>query len=116
MKIRIKGNTLRYRITKSEVERLGSEGVLIEKVEFAGKTLIYAIETTNDQKLSTDFVDDKIILFMPKAMVEELINTDRVGFENKSGPVSILIEKDFVCIDRSEEDQSDNYPNPAIKC
>nr|WP_209444233.1 hypothetical protein [Pedobacter borealis] len=51
---------------------------------------------------------------MPEKMVEELVNTDKVGFSNLSGPVSLLIEKDFTCLDNVEEDQSDNYPNPHL--
>jgi hypothetical protein len=53
---------------------------------------------------------------MPETMIAEWISTDRVGFDGQSGPVKILVEKDFVCIDNTLEDQSDNYPNPNIKC
>ena len=118
MKIRIKGNSLRYRLTKSEVARLYTDGSLVERTEFAGKTLVYGIETSDDiaKGLSADFTGDCIVLRMTKAMINELNNTDTVGFEDHTGPVSILIEKDFVCIDRVEEDQSDNYPNPALSC
>lgn len=118
MKIRIKGNALRYRLTKSEVSRLGSEGHLEDRTEFAGKTLVYAVEPASKDatNLSADFTGDKIVLYIPKEMVNELVNTERVGFEGSSGLVSLLIEKDFVCIDRVEEDQSDNYPNPSISC
>jgi hypothetical protein len=35
-----------------------------------------------------------------------------VGFDDKNGPVQLLVEKDFTCLDNVEEDQSDNYPNP----
>jgi len=114
MKIRIKGNSLRYRLTKTDVARLGSEGALEESTEFAGKTLVYAIETVSESSLSADYIGDRIVLSMPKLMVDELNNTDRVGFEDRRGPVSLLIEKDFTCLDNVEEDQSDNYPNPLI--
>ena|SRR5689334_16174420 len=115
MKIRIKGNSLRYRLTKSDITRLGADGSLEERTEFAGKTLVYAIERAikGATNLSADFTGDKIVLYMPKDMVDELVNTERVGFEGSSGLVSLRIEKDFVCIDRVEEDQSDNYPNPS---
>lgn len=118
MKIRIKGNTLRYRLTQSEVSRLGADGNLEERTEFAGKTLTYSIEMISKEAsgLSADFIDDRIVLYIPKDMIGELVNTERVGFEDSSGPVRLLIEKDFVCIDRTEEDQSDNYPNPGISC
>lgn len=116
MKIRIKGSSLRYRLTQSEVAKLRTEGRLEEHTIFATKTFIYAIETANDDKLTADFIDNKIVLNMPKFMIEELNNTDRVGFDDRSGSVSLLVEKDFVCIDNTDEDQSDNYPNPTLAC
>lgn len=116
MKIRIKGNSLRYRLTQSEVAKLWETGYLEEQTEFPNKTFIYTIETANDNNLSSAFNNDKIILYMPKAMIDELYNTDKVGFNDKSGKVNLLVEKDFACIDNTEEDQSDNYPNPNISC
>lgn len=116
MKIRIKGNSVRFRLTKSEVERLRSASHLEEQTEFSGKTFAYAIEVTNGNKLSADFIGDKIMLNMPKVMIDELSNTARVGFEDLTGPVNLLIEKDFACIDNTDEDQSDHYPNPHVAC
>jgi hypothetical protein len=116
MKIRIKGDSLRYRLTRPDVAKLEAEGRLEEQTAFAGKTFVYAIETANDDNLTADFVGNKIVLYMPKAMIEELCNTGKVGFDNRSGPVSLLVEKDFACIDNTEEDQSDNYPNPSLSC
>jgi len=116
MKIRIKGNSVRYRLTQSEVARLGAEGFLEEKVDFAGKKLIYSIITAKHNKLSVEFTGNMIALHMSKVMIEELCNTDKVGFGDTSGHVSLLVEKDFVCIDKVEEDQSDNYPNPNLAC
>lgn len=116
MKIRIRGNSLRYRMTKSEVAKLQSEGFLEEQTQFAGKAFVYAIETSSGNKLSADFIGDKIVLYMPKTMIDELNNTDKVGFEDRSGSVYLLVEKDFVCIDNTDEDQSDNYPNPYLTC
>lgn len=114
MKIRIKDNSLRYRLTQSEVARLCAEGAVEARTGFPGKTFIYAIEATDSDSLSADYTGDKIILFMPKKMVDELHKTDKVSFEDKSGPVSLLVEKDFVCIDNMNENQSDNYPNPRL--
>lgn len=116
MKIRIKGNSLRYRLTKSEVAKLSATGILEERTAFMSKTLVYSIITAKDDKISADYTDDRIILSMPKTMIAELNNTDRVGFTDNTGPVTLLVEKDFVCIDRVEEDQSDNYTNPLSAC
>ena len=43
------------------------------------------------------------------------------GFQHKQAlsngkELFLLVEKDFVCLDNTFEDQSDNYPNPNAHC
>lgn len=116
MKIRIKGNSVRYRLTRSEVARLGATGLLKEETAFASQTLTYTIERSEAEQLRADFQQQKIVVYMPQSMIDEWVQTDRISFEEKSGPVRILVEKDFVCLDHTDEDQSDNYPNPNKTC
>lgn len=116
MKIRIRDNSIRYRLTKSEVNQLWSEGGITAQTSFPGTTLHYAIERCETEQLHVDFKNSRITLYMSKAMIDALYHTDKVGFEDKSGPVGLLIEKDFVCLDNTSEDQSDNYPNPNMVC
>lgn len=116
MKIRIKDNSLRFRLTQSEVAKLGEEGMISSFTEFVDRPFIYSIERTEDVDLSAAFIENRIVLKMPATMITEWISTDRVGFEGQTGKIKLLIEKDFVCIDNTVEDQSDNYPNPNIKC
>lgn len=112
MKIRIKGNSLRYRLTKGDMSILEKEGELEEYTVFAGQTLVYTLKTTKNPVMSADFIENKITLNMPVDMITEIIYTDKVGFQNTHGDLSLLVEKDFTCLDNAEEDQSDNYPNP----
>lgn len=116
MKIRIKGNSLRYRLTRPEVATLEAAGRLEERTAFTGKTLVYAIETASNDRMTADFIENGIVLYVPRVMIDELYHTGKVGFDDRSGPVSLLIEKDFACIDNTEEDQSDHYPNPSLSC
>ena len=117
MKIRIKGNSLRYRLTRSEVERLALDGYIEDTTDFGPTQLTYALQSTLSGNLWACFESSTITLFMPDWMVTEWATTDRVGFENTEDGLFILIEKDFVCLDNTLEDQSDNYPNPlALKC
>ena len=115
MKIRIKGNSVRYRLTKSDLFKLGNELALEEQTAFTGNTLIFRVQVTEDWLLTARYTGSHIILNLPNRMLDELMNTDRVGFSDKSGPVSLLIEKDFTCLDKVEEDQSDNFPNPLLQ-
>lgn len=112
MKIRIKSNSLRYRLTRSDIALLASEGALEDRVNFAGQSLIYALQRTVDQQLSASFKSNTITLFMPQNMITEWVDTARVGFENNDGPLHLLVEKDFTCLENVAEDQIDNYPNP----
>ncbi|GEJ46240.1 MULTISPECIES: hypothetical protein [Chryseobacterium] len=116
MKIRIKDNTVRFRLTQSEVAKLGEDGIISSFTEFVDRPFIYAIERTEEAELSAAFIENRMVLKMPETMINEWITTDRVGFEGQSGKIKLLIEKDFVCIDNTLEDQSDNYPNPNLKC
>jgi len=115
MKIRIKGNSLRFRLTKSDFVTLLSDMCIMEQSDFLSGTFVYGIRVTQDENLSADFRDGNMLLSLPVAMLLELMKTDKVGFKNDNGPVALLIEKDFTCLDNVEEDQSDNFPNPLIE-
>jgi len=112
MKIRIKGNSLRYRLTKTDVEKFGREGYLEETSNFGGQVFKYALKRSLAETLTAGFSNNTITMYMPSVMANEWIITDRVGFENNNGQLYLLIEKDFKCLDNVAEDQSDNYPNP----
>jgi len=112
MKIRIKGNSLRYRLTRPDVIKFGRDGYLEEITDFGPSQLIYALKTTASNELWVNFEQNKITLFMPVFMRNEWLSTDRVGFDHRTPNFYLLVEKDFQCLDNTHEDQSDNYPNP----
>jgi hypothetical protein len=112
MKIRIKGNSLRYRLTKTDVENFDRDGYLEETSHFGIQTFKYALQRSMAGVLSATFSDNTITMYMPAVMALEWASTDRVGFENNNSQMYLLVEKDFKCLDTVAEDQSDNYPNP----
>jgi hypothetical protein len=123
MKLRIKGNSIRIRLTKTEVNRISSEdGYLEEQTSFGNTTFIYALQqvVTGDE-LSASFEGNKITMFVPSSLTNDWPQNNVVGFEanmllpdNKS--LYLLLEKDFVCLDHTTEDQSDHYDNPNKAC
>ena len=115
MKIRIKGNSLRFRLTKSDFTTLLGDLLIMEQSDFLSHSFVYGIQITQNNTLFADFKDGCMILQLPAAMLLELIKTDKVGFSDNSGPVALLIEKDFACLDNVDEDQSDNFPNPLLQ-
>src|SRR5689334_21729029 len=104
MKIRIKGNSVRIRLSKSEVELFAKEGYVEERTEFANGTLVYAVESSDEETLSADFTNGNIIVFVPAHLLQQWASTNLVGLDynmplNKDKFLYLLIEKDFKCID-----------------
>lgn len=115
MKLRIKSNSVRYRLTRTDMAQLATVGYLEDRVDFGGQTLFFALQRTTNEQLSSTFINNTITVYAPAYMIAELSDTDKVGFENNGGDLYLLIEKDFTCLDNVTEDQSDNYPNPLIE-
>ncbi len=123
MKIRIKGNSLRIRISKTEVDDFCKNGHLEERTEFGGNTFCYSLERAgNEGELNADFANGTITMFVPGHLVKDWDTNNTVGFSHNKplpagGSLFLLLEKDFKCIDSSvPEDQSDNYDNPLQTC
>ena len=122
MKLRIKGNSLRLRLSKTDVEKLVVAKYLEERTPFGNNTFVYALQITDaGDELSADFDGSKITVFIPEIFIKDWAVNDVVGF-NATMPVSdteslyILIEKDFKCIDETTGDQQDSYENPNKTC
>jgi len=123
MKIRIKGNSIRYRLTKTEIADFGKNGYLEGRTEFpGGYSFYYCLEKKeNIDNLEASFSENRIKLYVPVNISDEWTTTDIVGFDTKmkigeGKELFLLIEKDFVCLDHTLEDQSDNYENPNKTC
>ncbi len=104
MKLRIKGNTIRFRLTKSEVEYFGKENQLEEKTEFGNCSLTYFLKTVDDEKLSAGSSNNTISLFVPMHLAKEWMGTEKVGLEDEmemgnGKKLFLLLEKDFKCLD-----------------
>ena len=121
MKIRIKGNSIRFRLTKSEVSLFSEQGEYSEETRFNGKTFRYSLQATDKVEiLNATFVDDTICFSVPKDFSASWAGNDEVGIRNlqildDGTELFLLLEKDFVCLDETFEDQSDNYPNPRTQ-
>ncbi len=122
MKLRIKGNSIRLRLTQTEVANFAVSGYLEDKTEFGNATFTYALANDADlQTVGAIMEGTKITVQVPAAVALSWISTNEVGFQHKQAlsngkELFILVEKDFVCLDTTFEDQSDNYPNPNAHC
>jgi hypothetical protein len=122
MKLRIKGNTLRLRLSKSEIAKIGSEGYVEDAIGFAGNArLKYAMQVSDAPSLSASLENCAITVHLPKALATTWVETEQVGFEihqplDNGESLYILVEKDFQCLTtRPNEDESDNYAHPPVE-
>lgn len=118
MKIRIKGNAVRYRLTKTDVKIFCETGHFEEKTQFGNKAFTYELRAKAGlDHLDANFNGDTITMYLPEKERERWGSSEQVGFQytislESGAELSLLLEKDFACLDETIEDQSDNYPNP----
>ena len=126
MKLRIKGNSIRLRLLRSEVERFAGTGRISEETHFGPQgspVLRYTLITDPTvTEISTSFQNNEILVAVPENLVHEWTSGDKVGLErvqqaNGNGGLSVLIEKDFVCLDRPDDpDRDDAFLNRNSVC
>jgi len=118
MKLRIKGNSLRLRLTQSEVERLANEGVVESHIDFGGTVLAYRIESRGQaNEVSARYENDQIVIRVPNIEVANWSRTEQTGIRSsqpvRDGELRILIEKDFKCLTpRPSDEDADTFNNP----
>lgn len=120
MKLRLHENSLRLRLSRTDVARLMEKGGVDEAVTFAGtERLSYRIETGAAPGVMASFQHASIIVTVPEVLASRWAASDEVGMEGSSGPLKILIEKDFACLDHpnaeADADAGASFPNPAAK-
>ena len=120
MKLRIKDNSVRLRLTRSEVDALRANGTVVSKVEFPGaRELRYRLESSPASvNPAAFFSDNAVTVRLPESAVLAWVTTEQVSLQGEQllddgAMLKILVEKDFACLTkREDEDESDMYPHP----
>jgi len=123
MKIRIKGNSIRIRLSKTEVQQVCTTGLVEETTNIGNPVFRYRLQRSHEvTELDATFEGGCITVLMPEAQTEGWYENDTVGYQHykelgNGQQLFLLVEKDFKCIDNEvQEDQSDNYDNPLHSC
>ncbi len=122
MKLRVRGDSLRFRLTQGEVSSLLAKKKVSESIHFSSSgedVLIYSLQILERaSEVRARFVNGEIVVDLPMILVESWAATNQVGIEyaqptSEGRQLRIVVEKDFRCLlPRPEEDESDNFPNP----
>ena len=120
MKLRFEKNSVRYRIRKTELAQLKQDGFVQETVAFENAEFTYALRIETVDELYAEFLNNTVTIHIPYDIAKTFINTDEVGIYksvhlSESQTLDIIVEKDFPCKDRPEEDRSDTFSELAEK-
>jgi hypothetical protein len=119
MKLRIKGASLRLRLTQGEVRALAEGATIEEHVPFGGGVqLTYRLQAqAGAGQISASLAGSVLEIRLPDEMARNWCASQEVTLAGTqpagSQALKITVEKDFACLaPRSEEDESDNFPHP----
>ena len=120
MKLRLRGDTLRLRLTRSEVDAIGAAQSVSETLHLPDGsalryTLVAGAENNIHMRREADLAE--IVVQVVAAQAHSWASSEQVGYSGDAplqiGTVSVLIEKDFTCITpRAGEEEGDTFPNP----
>ncbi len=124
MKLRIRGDSVRLRLKRGEVDQIAAGSSIVEETHFPDSVLTYRLDVSEDDDMSANFQRGSLVISLPKSKVSDWAGSDEVSLsaEQKltgAGSLSLLIEKDFSCLEpghhRDCEDDTDTFPHPGAE-
>jgi hypothetical protein len=120
MKLRIKGNSLRLRITQTELAMLVESGSIEDTIYFApapDARLTYVLRVVaGGSDINLEYLPQRVTVMLSSEVVAHWATTDAVGIygsaDTSVGPLDLRVEKDFACLDGDDPVDEDAFPNP----
>ncbi len=120
MKLRILDNSIRLRLTQSEVAALVRNGLVTAHTAFpGGRSFTYVVESSPASVApAAIFSNNVVTVRLPETSVQAWAASEQVSIDgdqrlDDGSMLTVLVEKDFACLaPRADEDESDMYPHP----
>ena len=116
--MRIRGDSLRLRLTRGEVRTLHETGEVRETLHFGSGSdpLDYVLRRAAVEAPRATFRAGCVEVQLPTATADRWAQSEEVGIEAEqalpTGSLHLLIEKDFQCLAPRGEEDSDTFPHP----
>jgi len=118
LKLRVRDNSIRLRLTRSEVELVRNDG--LGRVPLAGRNNFdYVLESSPATVKPEAHISNNVLTVrIPEAEIISWSESDEVSISasqilDGGDQLNILVEKDFAClVPREGEDENDMYPHP----
>ena len=123
MKVRINGNSLRFRVSRSDLTSLVAGNRVTTSIRFAPQpdaAFTYALERSSSaQMVAVRYISGEVAVILSAAQINVWNSTDQVGIYEtldigNSEELDLVIEKDFACLDGTDAQNEDTFPNPAV--
>jgi hypothetical protein len=112
MKLRLEGNSIRLRVRKSDLSQLTTSGWLTETLVFPNNNVFkYQLKTEeNAATINAQMSAGALTVSIPLSIATLWAASETVSLEHTlDSGLYILIEKDFPCKDRANEDKNDTF-------
>ena len=120
MKLRLLDDSIRLRLSRTDVDTANDEGIVEGQTRFPGGAVFtFALEALPDGPAQASYAADRLVVGLPAREIAGWAGDDtavslhgEVALADGSR-LTLLVEKDFQCLTaRPEEDQSDLFVNP----
>lgn len=120
LKLRIRDNSIRLRLSQTEVESVNANGLVRGRVPFAGSNSFdYVLESSPATVRPEAHISNNVLTVrIPQLDIKQWAESEQVSIASDQvldggEQLKILIEKDFACLAAREgEDESDMFPHP----
>jgi hypothetical protein len=124
MKLRLRKNSVRLRLTRTEVAVFAEDGMVEDAVNFGrGPEHSFRYRLVSDdaaRNLTAEVEPNCITVRVPANLAADWASNETIGIEGEmvldDESLNILVEKDFACLaPRPGGDDDDTFPHPG-KC
>lgn len=120
MKLRLRGSSLRLRLTRPEVAAIGRGERVEEETRMPdGSRFRYALVVVDTDEVTACMADNCLEVHAPRAVAAAWAGSDEVAIGAvhavSGGVCELLIEKDFACLHPRPEDRgAETFPHPTL--
>lgn len=124
MKLRIRGDSIRLRLKRGEVDQIAAGTSIVEETHFPGSLLTYRLDACENRDISASFDNGSLVVSLPIAKAVSWAGSDEVSLHAEqqlsgTGSLVVLIEKDFSCLEpghhRDCKDDEDTFSHPSTQ-
>ena len=118
MKLRIHKDSIRLRLTRSEVAAFEKTGCISDSLDFGSMgSLNFRVTAVEDFAFRCRYDSSGIDIRVPRELAKNWTSTDQVDMTaeqrlDNGNSLHIIVEKDFQCLHKESEFNADAFPNP----